>query len=436
MRVSKQIEVMGEFWLPSSPKKKVPGVLTINSHGEILLEIAKDFFDIASFANNPQLNISLIHGKVDDLGFIRFVNCFYIRRAMTFSGTDRKSLLCANFVVCGVKYQKEEEITFSTFSFSVDCLYHWLNISGAEINLHDDRNVSIKYSCPKSIDIKLNEGMQIQIGFGRNESYVPSDEIKITQTSRIYLLSEKPKSLLYFVDMVRKINTFLCMAMDEIVCIKDVWATDPKNNKFNIYYQSPIYTEKIPAKFSDALMLFNFHSIERNAPAVFRKWIDNYEYLEPTYSLYLCCQMGDLKYVNFKFLSLVQSLENLRTIMHVLDGCSKPEFHLDQKLEKLIFTFENLIPSDSHSTWDKTIADIVGIRNYLTHYNDNSKFKEKAKNPRILYFLCEKMNAIIQLHFLRQSQFNDKEIEGIMNRCHELKCIFYDTERYAVGEQK
>ena len=428
MRVSKQIEVLGEFWLPSNPAKKVSGKLTINSNGKILLEITKAFVGRHSSPDNPQSDLFSINGEVNNLGFVRLVECFYIRMTATPYGPGRKSLIHVNFAVCAVEHQKEEEITFSTFSFSVDRLNHWLDIRGAEIKRHDNKNISIKYSPPKSIDIKLNEEMKIQIGFYVDHADILNGKIKITQISRIHFLSEKPKSLLYFVYMVQKINTFLCMATNNIVCIKDVSATDPENNEYDIYYQSSIYTET-PAKWDDGPMLFNFHSIKENAPAVFREWIDNYEHLEPTYSLYLFCQTREVRYVNFEFLFLVQSLENLWETMQVLDGCSKQKRTLNGKLKKLIFTFKNLISSDSRSTWGKVIADIVGIRNYLTHYTPKHEFTEKAKNVKTLHFLCQKMNVIIQLHFLRQSKFSDEKIKEIMDNCPELKYTFYGTER-------
>jgi len=53
----------------------------------------------------------------------------------------------------------------------------------------------------------------------------------------------------------------------------------------------------------------------------------------------------------------------------------------------------------------------VDTRNYLTHYDPKSEHKSADGMP--LYVLCEKMEALLQLHFLKTLSFSDEQIEAV-----------------------
>ena len=202
------------------------------------------------------------------------------------------------------------------------------------------------------------------------------------------------------------------MALDEVVCIKDVVAyKDGHHPAVQIYYQ-PLVRSEESRKWHLSNALCQFQDIQENLTVIFNEWIENYERTRPTYSLYLFCKMGRVKSLEIMFLSLIQALENLHEAGRELYGWSKNNV-LERKLKKLVFAFKDLIPRDQVTMWNEIIKDAVGVRNYLTHYSKTaSKFKEKAENPEIVYSLYKKLEVIIQLHFLKQIGFDNREIEN------------------------
>jgi len=107
-------------------------------------------------------------------------------------------------------------------------------------------------------------------------------------------------------------------------------------------------------------------------------------------------------------------------------------------LEKLIFTFEDLIPRDQIAMWNAIIEDVRAVRNYLTHYSKTaSKFKEKAENPEIVYSLYKKLEVIIQLHFLKQIGFDNREIENhLKTKAFGLESEFLRPHHGEIKEEK
>lgn len=421
MKVSEKKEFVGEFYLPQDPRYKIPGVLKIGLNGDVRLEI------FGNFRRHPLLenewNVPLINGEVADVGLVTILDCHY--RSLTLGSTLKQTPIVARCALCNLDaaYKNKDEIKFNAVRFSVEHLNRWLNSVGAKrFGDNLEEGVTIKYVLPENIIIKLDDGIEIWFAFSANSPFPHADEVKISQSAHIRLTSEQPQSLSYFIDLVGKINTFLCMALGKVVCIKDVVAPkDGRHSAVQIYYQSFIRNEKSQGwHFSDALCAF--HDVETNFPATLNQWIEKYELTRPTYSLYLLCRMGEAGYVENMFLSLVQALENLHEATHDLYGCTKHK-GLKQKLEKLIFTFKDLIADDRTTKWNDIIRDVVGIRNYLTHYSKTaSNFKEKSENPMVVYSLYKKLEVIIQLHFLKQIGFSNQEIG------HLMRTIAYELE--------
>lgn len=410
MKVSEKKEFVGKFYLPSNPGHKIPGTLEIGLNGEVRLEMSGNFEP--SPRNESLWDIPLINGEVADVWCVTLLDCRY--RNLAFGGRPKTTHIVARCALCNLDatYEKKEEVEFNNLRFSVEHLNRWLGFVGVKQTGDPIKGMTIDYVLPKGITIKLGGGIETKFAFDASWSLPRADGIKIDQYAHIEIASEQPRSLSYLTDLVGKINVFLCMATDEVVCIKNV--AIPKNgyrDTVQIYYQSFIRAEE-SRKWNTTYSLCTFFDIEENFPAILNRWIETYELTRPTYSLYLLCKMGEAGYVENMFLSLVQALENLCEAGYALYGWPKNK-GLKQKLKKLIFTFKDLIPRDQVAMWDEIIEDAVGVRNYLTHYSKTApKFKEKSENPGVVYFLYKKMEVIIQLHFLKQIGFDNREIEN------------------------
>ena len=71
---------------------------------------------------------------------------------------------------------------------------------------------------------------------------------------------------------------------------------------------------------------------------------------------------------------------------------------------------------------NKIIRGVVNTRNYLTHYS--KELEEETVKGADLWVLCQKMEAIFQLHLLQQLGFTKDEIQAILTSNHKLKQKF------------
>jgi len=426
MKVSERKEFVGEFYLPSNPGCKIPGVLKIGLNGESRLETFGNFESHSH--NGNQWDFSLINGEVGDVGRVTLIDCYCESMSSTQDFSQGKAIVTARFVarcvLCNldIEYASKDEIKFNTLRFSVEHLNRWLGFLGMK---------EVGGDIPDDIAIKLDDASEVRFVFEENWRTSKFYEVSITQLFYIRIKSEQSRALSYFIDLIDRINVFLCMALDEIACIKDVMVDDRKNDYgylpcIEIYYKSFVRAERSPRQ-SDSGMLFAFDDIKESMPAILNGWIKNYGAAHITYSSYLSCRMGEIEYVENMLLSLVQTLESL------YNKVGRPLYDwprnkgLDGKLRKILAFEEGLILDDQYL--NEVIGDIVGIRNYLTHHGGPaSEFKEKSEDLRVVATLCRKLEVAIQLHFVKQVELSAPETRGIfkMAACR-LESTFRDS---------
>jgi len=193
-------------------------------------------------------------------------------------------------------------------------------------------------------------------------------------------------------------------------------------------------------------MLFNFGAIKTNADIIVNNWLNAYEIISPALNLYFSTKTGAQKYLDGKFLALAQGLETYhrRTsdeklmdekefkslVDAVKSNCPNDkkdwldgrlmhgnEINLGKRLKKIIEPFKDYLGSSKERS--KLLRKIVDTRNYLTHYSEELKPKSAEGNE--LWLLCQKMEVIFQLHFLKVLGFSNEEIKNVVENCYPLK---------------
>ncbi|HBL7242229.1 TPA: hypothetical protein LS257_004953 [Serratia liquefaciens] len=452
MRIEDEYKKTGYFWLPGDEEKKIPGVLSINDGGKIDLEILGLFDDSIISLNKDDFEIGRIIGAVEKDGLVTLDGCYYSKKSFSFGGIS-KSNITVNKVFSGAAWERDEAVTFNTFSFTIDCLDEWVGISGINVdNDYKNKTTSISYAPPEKISFALDNGMGVEICFAYTLPGFPNlKEAKITQRAYFRLKSEELCELKSFISTSFKVTSLMCFAMDNVVTMKDISATSSEIQKdgyqtpIKIYYQSAIYTEVAP-KLNRHDMLFSYGIIKNNIQNVFNNWINAYEYLSPAFGLYFSTKTGAQKYLDGKFLALAQGLETYhrRTsneklmeseifdslVSTVLEACPNEhidwlkgrlthgnEINLSKRLKAIIEPFKEHLGENKDRK--SLLRKIVNTRNYLTHYSQNLE-DESAKGEE-LWILCSKIEAIFILHFLNVVGFNPEEIKGVIANCNQLQ---------------
>ncbi len=459
MRIKEEFKKSGYFWLPDNIENKVPGTLIISDGGDIELEII-GLFDNSIHALNGNDDLIRIVGHIEKDGLVTLENCFYKKKNISFGGIS-KSIVYVNRVLSGVAYEKGEEVKFNTFSFAIEGLDEWVGITGINVSYEDNfRTAIIKYTPQNEIVYKLDDDVSLHIYFGYTLPGMPATtEAKITHKTYLKLSSETEKELSEFIGYAYKITNLLCFAVDATVSINSVSATSKSitqeigEGKFHpvsikIYYPSLPFSDKAPS-VSFHTMLFTFGQIKADAERIINNWIGAYETIEPSLNLYFSVKTGNHKYLEGKFLALAQALETYhrRTsneklmdesifrslVAQAICNCPKlnrswikgrlmhgNEINLGKRIKMIIAPFKDHVGNSKSRS--KLIRSIVNTRNYLTHYSEN--LKAEAVTGVDLYPLCQKMEAIFQLHLLEKLGFTSAEINSILESNHELKQKF------------
>jgi hypothetical protein len=218
-----------------------------------------------------------------------------------------------------------------------------------------------------------------------------------------------------------------------------------KPTEIKVFYQSLPFSERAP-KVDRFRMLFGYSQIAASAEEKIRRWFAAYEVFRPALALYFGARAGAHRYLNGRFLSLVQALETYhrritdervmdddvfrKLSADLRDAC--PEEHRDwlaqrlaygneislaARLRQIIEPFAARLGDDDKR--ENLVRKFRDTRNYFTHYD--KKLEDKAADGAELHALCVIAEAILQLHFLKEIGFTDGEIDSTIAKSDVLK---------------
>lgn len=457
MRLPEAIEKSGYFWLLSSPENKLPGTLRISESGATTLEIIGVFGDTLAALNDDNFDLNRVVGLIEDGKLVTLERCIYQNKSISFGGIS-KSTICVNFAFVGVGYDESEEVKFSRLDFSVEGLDEWLGISGIKVEHSDDyKSTSLRYTPPEKIAFQLPSGMALEFIFGYT---LPGSrtviEAKITQKAYVSLNSKMLLPIDDYLDVVFKINNFLCFATDETVSLDSITCYSNKITReisngekreiaISVYYESYPYTEVKP-EITWHKMLFRYGHVANELEKILANWLVNYQVSEPAFNLYFSSKSGAHKYLEGRFLSLAQGIETLHrrnsndTLMsedefnNLVDLISKAcpsdkidwlhgklkyanELVLRQRIKQMIEPFQRFFGCGSERK--SFIGKVIDTRNFLTHYDP--RLAEQAANGKELWELCMKLEGLFQLHLLRMIKMDDNLITSLIKENRAIR---------------
>lgn len=448
MRISEEYSLSGQFWFPDNNGPKVPGTLTICDGGNIQLE-ALGAFGGTGVASLGDQDIPRICGLVEKEGYVTLENCFFTKSPYSV-GVPAKSLLHVGQLICGVGYDAGEEIMLNSFCFSVEGLDEWIGLSGLSAQYHPDLSeMDFKFRQIKKIQYELPNEMKLEIDYSYNLPGPPYwRETIIKQKAYMVIKSESARHLSEFQSVAHKITNLLNLAIDETVAIDEATFTCdsiteesdsgiPRPIQIKIIYPSISFIST-PPRIHFHSMLFRLKNI-KDFNAVLKQWFDAYDVLWPSIGLYFNSRLQPNKYNESKFLELAQGVESFHRrssdetqfsegdfkmlVGTLIDNCPEPyrewltgkltyanEIPLRKRLNNVIKPIQRHFGNAKNRS--SLISKIVDTRNYFTHWDES--LKGKAATSGQLYGICLKLEAMLQLSFLRILGFDDDEVDAIV----------------------
>jgi hypothetical protein len=454
MRITEQTK-SGYFWLPSNPNNKVCGILKFFDGGKIELEMM-DFFENETIFITD-FSLPKIIGIIEKDQWVILEQCYYKVRK---SGVI-KSLIHVNYALVdnntfSMPFDDINSDKINVIRFAVDGLDEWFseNISDERYSTwRSQPHHTVNYIPPNEVFYHLKNEMEIKIIFHFNMK-IGDLKPKITKQTYIELISQKTQSLNEFSAIIRKLTHFFCFAINQIVSIKDV-SIIHNSKLISLYYQSNPYTREIP-DVEYRMLLFNDQLANSFLGNYFDRWLEIYEKFEASMDLYFGYKTGAHKYIESNFLFLAQALEvyhrkvsnetlkeknefqelKQRIVNLAWQICSKEEIEwlsdklrfgnelsFRKRLKEIIQPFCKHIANNSKKC-KSIINTIVDTRNYLTHYDNNKNSDSNIAQGNEFAFYCLKMEALLQVTFLKELGFSIEQIDNIVeNEANQINSI-------------
>lgn len=435
MIVSEPVEETGFFWLPESPENRFPGFLRISESGAVTLEITslnnlfageRSFGD--PWAGGGLTEFERIVG-VTKSDFVTLDGCLEIN-ANTRIGGLSTSIYSAKKAFIGVEYGKGRDVVFSELRFSLMDLSEWLRISGIKVSHKEDKSVSVDYSLPKHVEIKISDEIQMEFNF---ESTVPFgfniNEAKITQKAFIVLVSQSEKPLDEFLYLAHKIKNFFSFVTTRAAFIESVsgYSDEVMRSGRNTDYRVPvkIYFSEFPSsneyrKARAHDMLFVFPDIEERVESIFRKWIQIYDSHEAILDRYFRSNLDYTMDLERRFLILVEGIAAIHIAIH-----GKPDLFLAGRLKEMMAPFQRHFGSDDEL--DDFVEKVRGARNYLVHFLRKDGYF--VPNTEELFQLNSRLEALFQLFLLRSLGIEDAHLDRIAEKNGRLRANLECTDK-------
>ena len=422
MRIREPYKKFGFFCFADDPENEIPGILSVRDGGKAQLEVFS-LHRIFSLYRSVNKNPQHIIGTAEGQGQVTLSNC------RCYSECHRrgiyKYIFQAKKTFVGCQYKENEKNQFNAFYFSVEGLHKWIprNWAGAQL-------ASIAYKMDNNISLSFQYAEETRL-----EDNINCLTEHITQKACCKIFSKEAQDLDKFISISQKITQFLCFVMNDIVCIDEpVQITSDKMQKelsnktkipvyVKLYYPSRPFIKNSP---EDIQPLFMFKLIEHNMEQTINNWIKIYNTTHPALELYFSTQTGENRFLDARFLTLIQSIEAYQ------QRVSRKRLQTIESLTQFIRPFEKWI-SDKNALIEK----VINARNYFTHYNPKTEETEKKKIYEKLPALYLKLETVFQMTLLKALGFDDAKIKSIMlNNIKSSRGFELLNETSKAGENK
>ena len=449
------IETHGYFWLAEKPGNRLTGTLRISERGEPSLEI---FGAFDSPGNGPprRLTGERLHilGVTDKAGPVTLVDCIVAQQTNVVNVEPlAKSSLHVDCVFWGAHFDTED-ICFSEMTFSVEGLDEWFTFHHRPFSHDMDHTgrMSFTYSQPEPTTFQLPDNLSIgfHMGAGTNSSLYQQT---ITTKMSISIESSRKRSFWEFMQVLRKVKNFICLAFDRTVSFTSITGSRRESNSPHTPYDTvAIYGQFDPydlpkEDISAGNFLISFDEMAHNIPEYLPRWLERYEEYEPTFNLYFAVAANRHMHLEGGFLFLVHGIESLHRrssyetqmpaeefnslLDSILQSTPKTrrrwvrerlryanELSLRSRIKQMVAPFSDLFGTESSRA--TFISRVVSTRNYLTHYDEGIK-EQAATDAGELLRLHSKLEALVQLHLLRLLEIDYDHIRQMATRYPPLR---------------
>ena len=458
-----QFEHTGYWWLPSEPNKKISGSLKFHPLDGITLDLIGSFGEFKDFPKVREEHIIL--GVTSGGKAATLYKCFQSKSSLSLDTGLSTSSYAAQVLFLGHRFEKPEDIVFSSFSIGYYYLEEWTGITGFSMKHEADESGKhsreiVTYSFPEEIAVDVGDvGVSITYRFTSGGARLK--EVLMKHVTYFKVKTKAPASFDVFNERINfLLQNFLTLGLGRPTRPVFITATN-ENVKFEFpegttrYEDIEIYyaVNEMPdvAKTLHPLeMTFSLSDIRDTFGICLSNWFSKEHVLRPVYDLYFATLNSSSIYLTHGFLNLTQGLEsyhrraigghyvadavfgNLLTTLTGSIPAAIPEnyrsalkqgfrhlneFSLRRRLGELITKCSPIILKLIKEP-DIYVNQIVATRNYLTHYDKDPE--RQVLHGEDLYWATRKLRALLEICLLLEIGLSIETITKLFNRNQQM----------------
>jgi hypothetical protein len=399
----------GRWWLVDEPENKFHGTLKYNHKDGAILTISLSENSIAKYnAFKPYI----ILGEIDHEK-ITLVNCRFIG-AGGIDPESRECIIIPETIFSGAHFYNTEDIKFISMDITYSCLDEWIDINSFS-HSYSENGETIEYKKPD--DIKVNIDGDINIVFTPITSAIIlaryQKEAYIKQKWITRIEKKDGATLNEFLDIIKHLQTFLCLAIREPVHVLKLNAvpimTQPdidNPQEVGIFYRSIYISE--PYKYFTGYMLFSYQDVITILYDMITNWFKNQELLKPICGLYFGILVNPYLYPENQFLNLTQAIEAFHKRVSTTRSVS-----LEKRIYKLIGKYGDIVPQLLMGR-EQDPKEMNKTRQHLTHYDEGSD-KHAAKGKELLRMIY-KLKVLLEVCLVMQTGINKTTAKELFSK--------------------
>lgn len=411
------LSLKGYFYLPENPNEQIAGILKFNQGEGIILDL---FGQFSNFNNPSSTENNIVLGLSSDGKKITLLNCYIHSKHMSFPGLPM-SELSVMYLFIGHHFRYPNDIVFDYCSIEYLDFNLWLGISGFSVPEFDKENneITLRYKQPDKIISKLIDELEIVIEFNYSRPgnyFAPINQATIEQNPTLIFRPKEKASFLHFLEKYLVFTKFLALCYFSYPQIKSVWFSmeakkedefDTGYNNVELFYNGGIDPIKYRKHDHKHNFLLQYKDCEMNFLPIMQNWYILTKKIEASIDILTESFMNRGSTAEFRFLSLVQSLEN----MHRRLGDNR-KVTLKTRLSEII----DSIPSEVKLALLRNEGDFVNRvtlnRNFYTHYDEEKE--KRAATMGELYILSEKLKIVLVVYVLKELSFSGEQIKQVI----------------------
>ena len=441
--------VVGQWWLPTRHEEKIPGAVTVNPEGGVRLELAGVFrspeFDVVHVLSAPQsiIRVDIVLG-VDAEGEI------YTLHNLIVTNISSTTTFRVSYLLAGIKFASPADIRFCSALVEYSYIEKWSCFQFSrpgKSNSADYMSLDIPINTTTLFRTSATDTIkELSLCAYALQRFTRSS-VEVKPKAHFTVDLNAPTDLKTFFSLLNDLGQFITMLVGEPSYVKKLRLYDSGTMPVDVFFPSTIRKEKT---IDTADMCFPLGDISVIVQTLVESWFGSLRLLGPVYDLLFGTLFGQDAFVRTKFLSLTQALESFHrrtqdatytsasdysVVLNALvtaipkDAPAPLKKRLSDSLKyaneySLRKRIKELLQSLSQGTLEALkISDIattaeliVKTRNYLTHFDDESK-TSLVGDAVGMHYMNERLTTLLFILILKRLGLDESSAtNGALNR--------------------